>query len=284
MLPLTFDDALRRLDSAPLDPGPALVDTIRELGANDPVYFRNRFEGGLGLQQIPEELDRLAHYLLTRFGDRPVRYLEIGVGGCATLIFLSRLWARHAVAASLTAVDNLDYQRRGLVTAQRTRIDWCIEHLGLEFANLDTRTPDFRGWLSGRQFDVILVDGDHSFSGCLWDTVISAGALAPGGVLVLHDITSKACPGVGDVFAISQLVATAAHSFSAADTCGIGVLEGLANNPELLPAALAAALYRVDGLEHHTAELTALTGSVRAVITQALPRALEARRARRASI
>lgn len=280
---LSFDDALRRLDAAPLIPGPPLVDTIRGLGANNAAYFRNSVEGGLELQQVPEELDRLADDLLTRFRDRPVRYLEIGVGGCATLIFLSRLWARHGITASLTAVDNLDYQRRGLVAAQQMRIDWCIGHLGLEFADLDTRTPDFQRWLTGRQFDVILVDGDHSFAGCLWDTVSCARALAPGGVLVLHDVTSQACPGVGEVFAVAQSVASAAHVFSAADTCGIGVLEGLADNPELIRAALSASLHRVDRLEHRAAELTELTASVRAVITRALPRALEERRARRAS-
>lgn len=280
---LTFEDAVRRLDAAPLTPGPALVETIRALGANNAAYFRNNIEGGLELQQVPEELDRLADYLLTRVSHRPLRYLEVGVGGCATLIFLSRLWARHGVTASLTAVDNLDYQRRGLVATQRRRIDWCLEHLGLAFADLDTRTPDFQRWLTGQQFDVILVDGDHSFSGCLWDTVTCAGALAPNGVLILHDITSRACPGVGDVFAVARSVAHGAHVFSAAETCGIGVLEGLSGNPDLLRAALSASLHRVDHLEQRTADLTELTTSVRAVLTRALPRALEERRARRAS-
>ena len=54
---LTFEDAVRRLDAAPLSPVPALVETIRALGANNAAYFRNNIEGGLELQQIPEELE-----------------------------------------------------------------------------------------------------------------------------------------------------------------------------------------------------------------------------------
>lgn len=256
---------------------------MRTLGANDAAYFRNDAEGGLRLQQVPEELDQLAAYLVHRHAGRTVRYLEVGVGSFATCIVLAQLFRQHGIGVTLSAVDNFDYEQRGIVTEQHTRRAWCEAHLGLRFTQLDTRTPDFVQWLSGQTFDVILVDGDHSFSGCLWDTVQCSRALAPDGVLVLHDVTSWVCPGVGEVFSLAREVATAHHVYSVGNTCGIGVLEGLAESDALRTAAMLAALGRVDNLEARTADLTALTSSPRAVLTRALPQALEARRRRRAT-
>lgn len=56
-LPLSFAEALARLAAADLTPGPGLVRTIRTLGSTNPGYFHNDVSGGLGLQQVTEELD-----------------------------------------------------------------------------------------------------------------------------------------------------------------------------------------------------------------------------------
>lgn len=221
---------------------------------------------------------------MRRFAGRSLRYLEVGIGSCATAIFLAHLFRAHGIAATMAAVDNFDYERRGVLAEQQARLAWCREHLGLTFAEIDTRTPAFAQWLEGQQFDLVLVDGDHSFAGCLWDTVQCLPALAPDGLLILHDIASQACPGVGEVFALAREAATAHHVFSHADTCGIGVLEGLgggAGTDAMRTQALRAALARVDRLEHHAAHLDAITRSPRALLTRVLPQALRARWSRR---
>jgi hypothetical protein len=91
---------------------------------------------------------------------------------------------------------------------------------------MDTGKPEFSDWLKDRYFDVILVDGDHSFEGCLWDFIQCIKCLKKDGWIILHDITSDACPGVGEVFDFGQRYFSKSYIYSHSRTCGIGVLEG----------------------------------------------------------
>ena len=231
---ISFSEAIERLTNTPLSSLSDYTTLISSLGSISPDYFQNKYEGGLELQQIPEELDQLSRALIKRSRGKKIDYLEVGAGSCATLIFLSHLFEKNDIDASLYAIDNLNHYNTGLLENQKTRIKWCQENIGLSFYNMDTAKTEFTGWLKNRLFDVILVDGDHSFEGCLWDFTQCVKSLKRDGWIILHDITSDACPGVREVFELNKNVFKKSYVYSSSNTCGIGVLEGLPEYIELI--------------------------------------------------
>jgi len=92
------------------------------------------------------------------------------------------------------------------------------EYLGIDPTPLET--PEFDGFsylrqasqdcdLSGREFDLVFIDADHSYESVLRDGSKFSGAVSPGGFLVLHD-TNPYCnepnhPNFGVRRALSEL-------------------------------------------------------------------------------
>lgn len=222
---LTFEEALGRLKCLDWDPA-RLADEIGALGSVHPEYFSHKFSGGLEMQQIPSELAQLADRVIQRFAGRSIDYLEVGVGSCGTLIFLDSLFRKHGVSARLHAVDNLNYYEAHGLKGQKGRIEWCVQNLNLDFANLDSGSKDFERWMGDRSFDLTLIDGDHSFEGCALDFAICLPRLAEKGTLVLHDVTSAICPGVGRLLEHIRPLFRNCELISNSVTCGIAVLDG----------------------------------------------------------
>jgi hypothetical protein len=228
---------------------------ISKLGSNAPEYFLHEYGGGLELQQVPKELSDLSRYLLERLAGRNVNYLEVGIGSCATLIFLSEFLNRHNINVTLSAVDNFDYYKKGQLEQQKARVEWCVENLGLTFFNCDSSTSAIDSFLINQVFDVILVDGDHSYEGCLLDLATCLPFLKEGGILILHDVTSLACPGVGRVYEFAKKYFKSFTTISHSATCGIGILEG----PRVY------SLGEMSVLRELKAEISSLRDQVRAI-------------------
>ena len=242
---ITFSDALKRLENYPLDLTADITEIISNLGSIDPEYFHHNYKGGLELQQVPEELSQLSRALIRRYRGLKIKYLEVGVGSCATLIFLSHLFKKNGIEASLFAIDNLNHFHTGLLENQKSRIEWCQKNIGLTFFDMDSTKPEFTDWLKGLSYDVILVDGDHSFEGCLWDFSQCTRSLKKDGWIILHDITSDSCPGVGEVFEFGKKIFSNSYTYSSSNTCGIGVLEGPPESDEILAKALFASIKKI---------------------------------------
>jgi hypothetical protein len=95
---------------------------------------------------------------------RPKRYLEVGV------------WdGKH-----LLTVDAPD----------RTGIDILERPAGLDGGAryFEGNSHDVLTALSGEKFDMIFVDGLHHYKHCIKDILLSVDVLAPGGVIVVHDV------------------------------------------------------------------------------------------------
>ena len=233
---IDFDTALKRLTSSDL----AIADLsgiIGELGSNNPGYFHNGFEGGLRLQQVPNELSQLSAYLLQRFAGKQVRYLEVGVGSCGTLIFLSYLFRKHGIEFIPSAVDDFSYTSGGLLTDQRSRVQWCQDNFNLNFLECDSSQRNVQAWLGDKRYDLILVDADHSFEGCLVDFLTYLPHLERSGVLLFHDI--QACSNaVGEVYEFAKSFFSTSAEFAELNTCGIGLLDGWKGE---MPSAVAVA-------------------------------------------
>ena len=53
------------------------------------------------------------------------------------------------------------------------------------------------GWLAGSLADFLLIDGDHSYAGCLQDWEMYHGLVRPGGAVAFHDVRDHERADVG---------------------------------------------------------------------------------------
>ena len=194
----------QELDVAPLEIlRSADLDALR-----DPRRLEHEILPALGLndeilEEFPRELypycgrglrhwqypNQFAPYLATLSGLGISSYLEIGVrhGGTflITVEYLSRF--RPLIKAIATDVVDSPFIRRQL---RRRR--------GMRFVLADSQQPEFRRFVEREgPFDLVLIDAAH-FERTAQHDLESVKPHA--NVVVMHDIVSQACPGVGAVW------------------------------------------------------------------------------------
>jgi hypothetical protein len=157
---------------------------------------------------------------------RKPRYLEIGVH--TGVLFL------HVRATAKVGVDP---------NPQIPAIRWALHPNSVTRGRIIQATSDvfFAALTPGGHFDVIFIDGDHSFDQSLRDVDNSLTMLANGGVILLHDCNppsaAAASPdpaGAGDGPWCGDVWKTIAHLRATRDDlrvrvldtdCGVGVIE-----------------------------------------------------------
>jgi hypothetical protein len=217
---ISFEEAWQALKSFDFNDGD-LEKFISRLGTNTPAYFKHFFKGGLEIQQVPAEIAGLIRYLW-RHHPALRTYLEVGTGKGGTFMLLNESWRARGIKPELSVADNFCYAP----LEQQERFDWVRRQYDLQAFIGDTRTPAFQEFLGVRRFEVIFIDGDHSFQGCLADFIAAYPNLEENGSMIFHDIVSTACPGVGEVFEIAKKYFAVNETFIDSTTCGIGVLRG----------------------------------------------------------
>jgi hypothetical protein len=111
------------------------------------------------------------------------RIAEIGAGGGGTL------WAWRQLGADVWAVTE-PVPNPAACGTHGARVLWADSHSGLA-----------RRWLAGcagaAGFDVLHIDGDHSYAGARADFADYAPLVRPGGLVLLHDVANAGdAPGV----------------------------------------------------------------------------------------
>lgn len=163
-----------------------LVDRVHAAGSDHLPTFGGSFEGGYGIQQVPEELARLT-CLLAAYA--PFRdSLEIGIAAGGTTRFLRE----HVDIARTTVIDDGRHPRFPTWSLNRHHVPVLSEFIG------DSHSRGARDFLTGlgRAFDLVAIDGDHSPAGVRADWRLVQPFLAPGALVWFHDVTCVHCPGV----------------------------------------------------------------------------------------
>lgn len=176
-----------------------------------------------------QKVDELAEFLSIVHEAEPKRILEIGrwTGGM--------LWALAQVApddAVLVSVENGEYDL--------THVELKQEGIGrpgqrVEFIDGDSHAHETLykviDAVGGERFDLVFIDGDHSYAGVKEDWVMYSPLVRMGGLVAFHDIaehpTNFECEvdqlwsQLRDRLPTREILAKELED----NTCGIGVLE-----------------------------------------------------------
>lgn len=170
-----------------------LVEEVLSAGTDNLGHFGcgYKLEGGLSLQQQPEEFAAAVIFLsrVLPFGERHM--LEIGTASGGTARFL----AEKLALTRVSICDDRSHKRAGEQEANFLAIEKsCGRYPTLCIG--DSHGDMARAWITGLPaFDLAFVDGDHSYAGCKADVEM---VWSKSKFLMLHD--TVACEGVKRVW------------------------------------------------------------------------------------
>ncbi len=141
--------------------------------------FHHLFEGGYCIQQFPDELARLA-CLLSAYAPFNA-YLEIGTAAGGTIRFLTEQVLIH----KSVVIDDGQHQRFPIWTEHNSQfVPNVNQFIG------DSHSPEAALFLKnlGLTFDLVGIDGDHSYEGVLADWNLIQPFISPGSLVWFHDV------------------------------------------------------------------------------------------------
>jgi predicted O-methyltransferase YrrM len=164
-----------------------LRDRIRAAGTDSLSHFGNGYthEGGLCLQQNPDEFAALTLFLRERGPHKD--YMEIGSASGGACLFLSR----EVGFNSVLSMDNGEHPRAVEQSGHFAQIANFKQFLG------DSHSEEARHFLEENfegKFDVVFIDGDHSYEGLWQDIQLMRPFCRRGTLMILHD--TVACEDV----------------------------------------------------------------------------------------
>jgi predicted O-methyltransferase YrrM len=160
-----------------------LVELINSWGSDCLGRFCGSFQGGIYLQQNPKEMANLI-ILLQHRNIEIENYLEIGCAAGGLTYVIDHFFKPKRIVL----VDDEKHIRHKLsqtvlkdISYQKIVGDSQSESTRLQLFNLDLR------------FDIIFVDGDHSYKGVKKDTINYLPLLKKRGLIIFHDVAEKTC-------------------------------------------------------------------------------------------
>jgi len=194
-----------------------ITDFILDSGSDNLPTFGGSYEGGIHLQQCPDEIAPCLVELL-KSKDEIRNYLEIGSAAGGSCFIFNHFFPLEKI---VLIDDNKHWKHQ--LRAETLN--------GINYRELIGRSDDEAVVKSVTDmdtlFDLIVVDGDHSYQSVKVDVSLYLPLLRPGGFLFLHD-TVYAPNGDGRV--MRELVAQgdmeliAEYVSPEGPKCGIGLL------------------------------------------------------------
>ena len=136
--------------------------------------------GGLLIWQYPNQFSK---YLCLLKEQNINSYIEIGCRYGGTFVLTNEYLKMFNDINKSVAVDIID----------SPVLNYCISNDETLFIKMNSRSQEFKNYMNNNYFDLIFIDGDHSYGGVKSDYEISKNS---GKIFVFHDIISDACPGV----------------------------------------------------------------------------------------
>lgn len=168
-------------------------------GSDDLGTFGGGYQGGVEVQQVPDEIGPCILALLES-GKTFESYLELGVaaGGLTYLV------NHYLKPEKIVLVDDNQHHKAG----KRVEVLRGIAYREIIGKSLDeTVIEETR---SAGPYDLMMIDGDHNYPGVKLDVTTYLPMLASGGYLMLHD---SAMPQWGVMRTVKELKADCTMEF-----------------------------------------------------------------------
>jgi cephalosporin hydroxylase len=136
--------------------------------------------GGLLIWQYPNQFSK---YLSLLSEQKIQSYIEIGCRWGGTFVLTNEYLKIFNNVNKSVAVDIID----------SPVLNYCISNNETKFIKLNSQSQEFMNYMNNNYFDLIFIDGDHSYNGVKNDYEISKNS---GKIFVFHDIINDICPGV----------------------------------------------------------------------------------------
>lgn len=183
-----FDNAI---DSVP---DKLLADQIEEYlldaGSDHLQTFGGNFEGGIQLQQVPDEFANFIADIIES-GRKVDSYMEIGSAAGGTVYAINHFFN----CSTIVLIDD-NRHPKAHVRPYILRDILRNEIIG------DSHHPNTLKVAAEycQQYDMVMIDGDHSYHGVKKDYEMYASLVRVGGLLVFHDSAIVYDPGLVGVF------------------------------------------------------------------------------------
>ena len=136
--------------------------------------------GGLLIWQYPNQFSK---YLILLKDQNIQSYIEIGCRWGGTFVLTTEYLKMFNNVTKSVAIDIID----------SPVLNYCVLQDETEFIKINSQSEYFRNYISNNKFDLIFIDGDHTYNGVKHDYEITKNS---GKILVFHDIVNDAVPGV----------------------------------------------------------------------------------------
>ena len=136
--------------------------------------------GGLLIWQYPNQFSK---YLCLLRKQKISSYIEIGCRWGGTFVLTNEYLKKFNVMNKSVAVDII----------YSPVLNYCLNNSETQFIKINSQSNEFKNYMNNNYFDLIFIDGDHSYSGVKNDYEICKNS---GKIFVFHDIVSDVCPGV----------------------------------------------------------------------------------------
>lgn len=167
---------------------------ILDLGLNNenlseqPKELSNYFGAGMGLRiwQYPNQFSK---YLMNIYENAPTirSYLEIGCRHGGTYILTTEFLSKMSSTFNKSvAVD--------IIEPNELLLEYINSTDSSEFIKINSGSDIFKEFISNNFFDLIFIDGDHSYNFVKSDAETTRDYC---NIQVFHDTVNDACPGVG---------------------------------------------------------------------------------------
>jgi cephalosporin hydroxylase len=178
------------------DPSYLEFKLLPELGLNDrhmnqyPTSLHPYCGIGIDSWQYPNQFSKYLHYLSTQEIES---YVEIGCHKGGTFIITVEYLNRFRPISQCLAVDNWP---RDIIT------EYVKYRPEVTYLTTSSQSSEFQTEYQKHQWDLVLIDGDHSYKGAMadFDLVQSRARL-----IAFHDIVNSMCPGTQQIWADMKL-------------------------------------------------------------------------------
>jgi hypothetical protein len=196
MTKLNLSQVIERIQSEPLekltDPAYLEFRLLPELGLNDrhmhqyPSSLHPYCGIGIDSWQYPNQFSRYLHYLSSQ---KINSYVEIGCHKGGTFIITLEYLSRFNKIERAIAVDNWprDIMR-----------EYCKYRPEVEYLDTSSQSSKFYDAYGRHNWDLVLIDGDHSYKGATDDYNLINGRAR---FIAFHDIVNSLCPGTQQIWA-----------------------------------------------------------------------------------